>query len=182
MQFFHWWDQLLVRLSVRFGGAKPKELERFLKFATVGVVGAIIDFGVLNLLQTTLLTPVDPHLTLKVASATGVAFVSAVSSNFVWNRYWTYPDSRSHSLQQQLIQFFVVSAAGLVFRLVWVRGLFEPFGNTGVDVLSFLGLGHSMTETAQSQLGTNIAQFFAVWIVMVWNFFANRYWTYNDVE
>ena len=39
-----------------------------------------------------------------------------------------------------------------------------------------------MDAAATKQLGTNIAQFFAIWIVMVWNFFVNRYWTYNDVE
>jgi len=105
-----------------------------------------------------------------------------VASNFVWNRYWTYPDSRSRALHAQIVQFFVVSFVGLAFRLVWVQGLFGPFGSFGVDALDFLGLGHTFTETAQSQLGTNIAQFFAVWIVLVWNFFANRYWTYNDVE
>ncbi len=31
-------------------------------------------------------------------------------------------------------------------------------------------------------LGDNLAVAFAVGIVMFWNFFINRYWTYNDVE
>lgn len=181
-RLFLWWDHLLCALAQRFGGKHPKELERFLKFATVGVIGAVIDFGVLNLLQVTALKPVEPHLSLKVALATGIAFVSAVSSNFVWNRYWTYPDSRTRSVHKQLVQFFVVSVAGLAFRLVWVRLLFTPFGSIGVDALVGLGVIDSMTQEATKRLGTNIAQFWAVWIVMIWNFFANRYWTYNDVE
>jgi putative flippase GtrA len=138
---------------------------------------------VLNLLQATVLRPSDPNQELKVAMATGFAFTSAVISNFIWNRYWTYPDSRSRSIRRQLVQFFIVNALGLVFRLWFVKTLFEPFGDMGVDALQAIGmLGDSVTEAATSQLGTNIAQFFAVWIVMIWNFFVNRYWTYNDVE
>lgn len=179
---FNLWSQMILKISIRFGDEKAKEVERFLKFATVGIIGAIIDFGMLNLLQATILHPVEPSITLKVGLATGIAFTSAVSSNFVWNRYWTYPDSRSRSLREQVGQFFLVSIAGLLFRLVWVRMLYGPFGDLGVDMLKALGTAASFEDAATRRLGTNIAQFFAVWIVMVWNFLANRYWTYNDVE
>jgi putative flippase GtrA len=179
---FNLLNQIILKISLRYGGAQAKEVERFLKFAMVGVVGAVIDFGVLNLLQTTVLSPVEPHLSFKVALATGTAFTSAVTSNFIWNRYWTYPDSRSRSIHQQLVQFFIVNVAGLGFRLIWVRGLFGPFGDIGSSMLQTLGAVESIDVTATKQLGTNIAQFFAIWIVMIWNFFVNRYWTYNDVE
>lgn len=179
---FAWWNQVIARVSQRAGAGRAREVERFLKFATVGVLGAIIDFGMLNLLQATILRPTEPNATLKVALATGTAFVTAVSSNFIWNRYWTYPDSRTRSVRRQWVQFFIISILGLAFRLVWVRTLYGPFGTIGVDVLGGLGLIGTLEETATRQLGTNIAQFFAIWIVMVWNFFANRHWTYNDVE
>ncbi len=179
---FTWLNQMILGISLRVGGAKAKEVERFLKFAAVGIVGAVIDFGVLNLLQTTILRPEDSNVTAKVALATGTAFISAVCSNFVWNRYWTYPDSRTRSIRQQWTLFFVVSLAGLIFRLLWVRLLFSPFGDIGTDALQSLGAVANITETGTTRLGTNIAQFFAVWIVMIWNFFVNRYWTYNDVE
>lgn len=176
------WNQIILKIAARSGGSKAKEVERFLKFATVGIIGAIIDFGVLNLLQTTVLAPNEPSVSLKVAIATGAAFVSAVSSNFVWNRYWTYPDSRTRPIQQQWFQFFLVSLAGLLFRLVWVRTLYTPLGNFGLDVLKAANVVESMDATDIKRLGTNFAQFFSVWIVMVWNFFVNRYWTYNDVD
>ncbi len=179
---FNLWNQFILKLSLRVGGKRAKEVERFLKFATVGILGAIIDFAALNLLQATILRPVEPHLTLKVALATGTAFTTAVSSNFIWNRYWTYPDSRSRHIRQQLIQFFMVNMAGLVFRLIWVRLLFHPLGDLGTDILRTLGAVELLDAAATKQLGTNFAQFFAIWIVMVWNFFVNRYWTYNDVE
>jgi putative flippase GtrA len=176
-------NQFIERVSLRFGGAKPKELERFLKFAIVGIIGAVVDFGVLNVLQATILHPDEPNVQLKVALATGTAFTSAVISNFIWNRYWTYPDSRSRPIQQQLVQFFIVNAIGLAFRLWFVKTLFAPLGDVGVDVVHGLGLTKgAFSDASRSRLGTNIAQFFAVWIVMLWNFFVNRYWTYNDVE
>ena len=179
---FNLWNQIILKISARLGGAKAKEYERFLKFATVGIIGAFIDFGVLNLLQATLLRPSGTQVALKVAVATSIAFTSAVISNFIWNRYWTYPDSRSRAIHHQVTQFFIINTIGLFFRLVWVKTLYTPFGNVGVDILRAFGLISSFADTATRRLGTNIAQFFAVWIVMVWNFFANRYWTYNDVE
>lgn len=175
-------NSLIARLSLRFGG-KAKEVERFIKFAIVGIIGAVVDFGTLNVLQATILRPEQPHLDTKVALATGTAFTAAVISNFIWNRYWTYPDSRSRRIRHQLLLFFMVNAIGVAFRLWFVHLLYEPMGAAGVDALSSLNmLSGEMSSAAQSQLGTNIAQFFAVWIVMVWNFFVNRYWTYNDVE
>lgn len=175
-------NSLIARVSLRFGN-RAKEVERFIKFAIVGIIGAVVDFGTLNVLQATVLRPVDPHLETKVALATGIAFSAAVTSNFTWNRYWTYPDSRSRRIRYQLVQFFIVNALGMAFRLWFVHTLFVPMGHAGYDVLRALGLlENELSQAAQSQLGTNIAQFFAVWIVMLWNFFVNRYWTYNDVE
>jgi putative flippase GtrA len=179
---FTFLNQSIVRFSQRFG-EKSKEVERFLKFAVVGAIGAVVDFGVLNVLQATILHPEAPDVQMKVAMATGLAFTSAVISNFIWNRYWTYPDSRTRSIRRQLVQFFIVNAIGMAFRLWFVKTLFGPLGEIGADTLEGLGLAsESMSDASVSRLGTNFAQFFAVWIVMAWNFFVNRYWTYNDVE
>jgi putative flippase GtrA len=169
-------DRLILLVAARFGG-QAKEVERFLKFAVVGTIGAIVDFGVLNVLQATLLTPVGEFETLHVRLSTGFAFTAAVISNFIWNRYWTYPDSRSRPIRVQLGQFFVVNTAGLVFRLLFVGALYQPMGEAAFD---FIG-GNPSLE-AMNQLGTNLAQAIAVIIVLFWNFFVNRYWTYSDVD
>jgi putative flippase GtrA len=169
-------DRLILLVASRFG-AQAKEVERFLKFAIVGTIGAIVDFGVLNVLQTTLLTPVGEFETLHVRLSTGIAFSAAVTSNFIWNRYWTYPDSRSRTISVQLVQFFIVNTVGLVFRLIFVGAFYQPMGEAAYD---FIG-GNPSLETL-NQLGTNIAQAIAVIIVLFWNFFVNRYWTYNDVD
>ena len=86
----------------------PRERTRFLKFAVVGIVGAVVDFGAFNLFTSLL------GMTAVLASV--LSFIAAIISNFTWNRYWTYPDSRSKPIAQQLTQFSVVSVIGLVIR------------------------------------------------------------------
>lgn len=146
----------------------PVERTRFLKFALVGLIGAIIDFTIFNLVSN--FTP----LSAVVASA--ISFVAAVVSNFLWNRFWTYPDSRLKTFANQLSQFIVVSVIGLLIRVI----LFTPIENLILDVITrFIKSGFFLTPQF---LGHNITLAFLILIVMLWNFFANRYWTYNDVK
>jgi putative flippase GtrA len=100
--------------------------------------------------------------------------VLAICSNFVWNRYWTYPDSRSKPIAHQFVQFFIVNVLGIVIRLPIIALTRNPFGKLVEDLFSL------KTATAQT-LGNNVALAVAVIIVMFWNFFVNRFWTYSDV-
>jgi putative flippase GtrA len=142
------------------------ELERFAKFMVVGVIGAVVDFGTYNLLNE--LANLPPEV-----SGT-ISFVLAICSNFIWNRFWTYPDSRSKPISYQFVQFFVVNVLGIVIRLPIIALTRNPFGRMA-ELL--FGLE---TATART-LGNNIALAVAVVIVMFWNFFVNRFWTYSDV-
>ncbi|TLN28553.1 GtrA family protein, partial [bacterium] len=85
-----------------------KERSRFLKFAMVGIFGAVVDFGIFNLLSAGFAIP--------ALWASVTSFIAAVISNFIWNRYWTYPDSRSKPISHQLTQFILVSLIGLAIR------------------------------------------------------------------
>jgi len=144
-----------------------KEQVRFLKFATVGAIGAVIDFAVMNLMT---------HLfDMKLVYAGTISFICAVISNFTLNRYWTYPDSRSRHILHQLSMFFIVNAAGIGIRL--------PILHFGEPLLTstFRQTAHVHTATAQF-LAKNAALALAIGLVMIWNFFINRYWTYNDID
>lgn len=172
-------DLPIQAVSRRVGGAKAKEVERFLKFAIVGVIGAIVDFGTLNLLLHSVLPATDGQgntLDLNVALATTVAFVAAVASNFIWNRIWTYPDSRTRSLRRQLGLFAFISFVGWLARLIWIKTAFSLFAD--MIVASNPSIDHHQAAI----IGTNVAQLIAVGVVMIWNFVANRLWTYNDVQ
>lgn len=145
-----------------------KERVRFLKFAMVGVIGAVIDFGIFNLLSAAFKVP--------AVWASTTSFVAAVISNFVWNRYWTYPDSRTKKIGHQLTQFIMVSLIGLAIRIILVALLEKPFVNLADQLLPPTFFLTPVT------VGHNLMLAFAVLVVMMWNFIANRYWTYNDVS
>ncbi len=169
-------DGFIRRISIRFGGNKAKEVERFLKFAIVGTIGAVIDLGLTNVLLQFIFHP-QAGDDRPVQIATAIGFVTAVVSNFIFNRYWTYPDSRSRAIATQLTQFFVVNAVGLGIRELVVTLLNTPFATLVKGVL-----GTRIAPDAQLRLGANMAIMVALVIVMLWNFFVNRYWTYNDVD
>lgn len=171
-------DKLIVALSLKIGRGQAKEVERFIKFAFVGTLGFIIDIGTVILLQNTILPPESDR---QVLLANSIAFVLAVCSNFIWNRFWTYPDSRSYSIRRQLAQFGIVSVIGLIIRNVWISSAYEVLGQLSTSALQGTLSDYAPTMIDQNKLGATIALIFGVLIVMIWNFAANRLWTYNDV-
>ncbi|MCA9903210.1 MAG: GtrA family protein [Anaerolineae bacterium] len=180
-------DAPILALANRIGGeAKAKEVERFLKFAVVGAVGAVIDFGTLFVLQRTILVPTLQEPDWNVTIAQTIAFVAAVISNFIWNRYWTYPDSRSRSIRRQLVQFGFISLVGWIGRTIWITAAHQPVGEFITPILqpiiSSFDSGFTPTGEDVARFGTMACWFVGVIIVMIWNFFVNRYWTYNDVD
>mgnify|MGYP001765927408 CR=1 FL=1 len=145
-----------------------QERTRFLRFAVVGIIGALVDFGTENSLHR--------FFGIDYVVAGGISFVCAILSNFLWNRYWTYPDSRSKPISHQLTMFFIVNVAGLIIRLPLLHFL-EPIMTGWIS-----SLPTSLWVLPPDVLGENITLAIAVIIVMFWNFFVNRYWTYNDVS
>ncbi len=146
----------------------PRERTRFFRFLVVGTVGAAVDFGIENLLHRFFGVP--------YVWAGTISFICAILSNFFWNRYWTYPDSRSKPLVGQLVQFFLVNVTGLVIRIPILRFL-EP-----VITRLFLRIPVKYLFLPPDAMGENVTLAIAVGIVLFWNFYINRYWTYSDVE
>jgi putative flippase GtrA len=152
---------LFVQIAGRFG-INPKEAERFSKFLVVGTIGAVVDFGTL-----TLLIELAGFPTLV---ANTISFSAAVVSNFTFNRYWTYPDSRNKPITSQLGQFALVSIIGLIINNTILILLEGPFDRLLAVNESLAGYGYLP------------AKVIATVVVLFWNFFVNRYWTYNDVD
>ncbi len=145
----------------------PVERTRFLKFMAVGAFGALVDFGIANLLS--------HFFNFVLVLAGTISFTCAVLSNFIWNRYWTYPESRSRPLSHQLGMFALVNFAGVLIRIPILHFLEAPLR----DLIATNGIVPSLTPEF---LARNLTLAVAVGIVMLWNFFVNRYWTYNDVD
>jgi putative flippase GtrA len=127
---------------------RPKEFERFLKFATVGVIGMVIDFSVLNLMHL--------KVGLPLGSANAISFSIAVLSNFTWNRLWTFPESG---------QFALVNVIGLA-----------------INTALLLGLDKLLSGFIAEPWSYNLAKAFAIGVVLFWNFFVNRLWTYKGIQ
>jgi putative flippase GtrA len=143
----------------------PIERTRFLKFMVVGAFGAVVDFGIANVLA---------HFGMPLVYAGTISFTCAVVSNFIWNRFWTYPDSRSRPLHHQLGMFFLVNIVGVGIRIP-ILHFVEPV------LREFFHNENFSASLTPEFIARNVTLAIAVGIVMLWNFFVNRYWTYNDV-
>ncbi len=156
-----------------------KEFKRFGKFLVVGVTGFVVDFGIFNLL----LRALNFHPVLAQA----ISFTSAATNNFTWNRYWTYPDSRSKPILRQFGMFFTLSFIGLVIRSI-IFALLQAPAQAVVDSIQygpFAGLLNFAVNTLHltlEQISANLALAVAVFIMLFWNFFSNRFITYGDVK
>jgi len=144
-----------------------KERERFLKFAAVGALGALIDFAVMNMLT--------QGAGMPLVLAGTISLICAVLNNFFWNRYWTYPDSRSRPFTHQLSMFFAVNIAGVAIRIPILHFIELPL----IRVMERMNFRAPLSPEF---LAKNLTLALAVGIVMLWNYFVNRYWTYNDVD
>jgi putative flippase GtrA len=145
----------------------PIERSRFLKFMAVGAFGAALDFGIANLLT--------HFLNLALVFAGTISLGCAIVSNFLWNRYWTYPDSRSRPLGHQLGMFTMVNVAGVVIRIPILHFL-EPI------LLDWIRASPRLLAVSPVFAARNATLAVAIGIVMLWNFYVNRHWTYNDID
>jgi len=156
-----------------------KEFKRFTKFLVVGITGFIVDFGIFNLLLRA--------LNFQPVLAQAISFTLAAINNFIWNRYWTYPDSRSKPILRQFGMFFLLSVIGLAIRTP-IFSLMNGPATAIVNSLAygpFAGLLDFAVNTLHltlEQIAYNLALAIAVLVVLSWNFFANRFITYSDVK
>lgn len=132
---------------VRGGMRRAGNWLQLLRFALVGASGYVVNLAVFSVVVTGL---DGGHR----AGAT-LAFVVAVSNNFLWNRSWTFRTRGDGRLHGQALRFLVVSVAGFLVNLV---------------VLELLVVVMDMPELA--------AQAIAVAVVMPLNFLGNRLWTF----
>jgi dolichol-phosphate mannosyltransferase len=134
--------------AYRLGAAarRPASWWQLGKFGLVGGSGYLLNLGVFALLSGNF----GLH---HVAAAIG-AFCVAVTSNFFWNRHWTFAAGHGHA-GFQAARFFAVSIGALLINLV---------------VLEVLVAGAEMGDLA--------AQAIAVAVAMPFNFLGNKLWTF----
>jgi putative flippase GtrA len=145
-----------------------KEAGRFFRFAIVGAIGTVVDFGIFNILS--------GLFSMPVVWASAISFTCAVINNFLLNRIWTYPDSRSKSIFSQIIQFALISIIGMGIRVATINPLSRFLTQVSYSIFP------SSFALKPEFIGKNAALAAIIGVVLIWNYFANRFWTYSDVK
>ena len=115
------------------------------KFCAVGAVGYLVNLAVYAALL---------HEGLHYLLAATCSFLVAVTSNYTWNRLWTFRDRRG-GVAAQGMRFFVVSLASLGANLAVLH------------VLITIGAGKL------------VGQAIAIVLVTPLNFVGNRLWSFR---
>lgn len=131
-----------------------KELTRFARFLTVGALGTFLDFGLLAVLKA---------IGLPTLPANSLSFTVGVVNNFTLNSRWTFADRRAGNWRAQFVQFLLVSLVGLAINNAIVILLEAPLG-------AWIG---------DATWGYAPAKVIATSVVVFWNYFANRNWTFR---
>jgi len=164
----------LISKLTHLAKERRADVVRFLKFSVVGVVGTAIDFGIFNLLHNVLGW-------YRVLSNT-FSVTTAIVNNYLWNLYWVYPETRGRQNAKTFIQFVIVSISAWALNtgILWSseRWLFGTHGLFS----GLVGAAAQMVSTEHEVLSSNAAKVLATGIVLFWNFFANRLWTFGDVD
>lgn len=158
----------MIDTITQFRQAHPKEFTRFIKFAIVGAIGAVIDFTLLNVslyvIEDVLGWNLLPAINGNLLLANTISVSAAILSNFTWNRLWTFPESRSRKKRRQLPKFALVNFIGLI-----------------INNLIVVGLDALLINYIDEPWSYNIAKAVAIVIVLFWNFGVNRLWTYRGL-
>ena len=108
------------------------------KFATVGGVAFLVDFGIYNYAVTTLHTE---ELTAKT-----IATVIAATIAFIGNRFWTWRHRKRTNPIREYSLFFFFNAVGLAIGV-------------GCLAISHYGLGSVWPDVFQTLIADNIASY-----------------------
>jgi len=157
-----------------------KDVRQFAKFVIVGFTSMVVNFTFLNLLY------YKAHI-LLLASVT-LAFVLSVCNGFIWNRRWTFKEARLHAAHEQYVRFLAVNIVGWFLNtsiMVVIISHFASHGTGGIfgDIDGFKRIAMAVISgTGKHQyppLLVNGSQLAAAGVVVFWNFFANRRWTFK---
>jgi putative flippase GtrA len=110
--------QLGLHVRVRHGLRRPHNWMQLVRFTCVGASGYVVNLAVFA---------ASVHLLgIDYRVAAVLAFLVAVTNNFLFNRHWTF-DARSGHAGFQAARFFAVSLAAFGFNLVVLLLLVDAF-------------------------------------------------------
>ena len=126
--------------------SRPENWIQLLKFSAVGLSGFAVNLAVYSVLLR--------RVGLHYLPAAICSFAVAVTNNYLWNRLWTFRETRG-DLYHQGVRFLVVSLIALALNLGILRVLVE-FGANKI-----------------------VAQAIAIILVTPFSFSVNKLWSFR---
>lgn len=127
----------------------------FLKFCLVGTLNTLIDVGLLQLLL--VVSGIDPHTSPLLFVFVMIAFFAAVLNGFILNKLWTFRLRTRKNTTRQFIKFLITNLVGLGLTMLLMFVL--------VQLLHLIPFVAKLCTSA---------------LVLVWNFFATKHWTFRE--
>lgn len=121
-------------------------IEKLIRFGVVGLTGVVIDFAITWLFK--------ERLKVNKFISNGIGFTIAASSNYLFNRIWTFESTDPH-IANQYFTFLLISITGLAINTLLLYLL------TNKKVAFYL------------------AKLIAIAVVTLWNFFMNYFITFS---
>jgi putative flippase GtrA len=154
---------------------------QFIKFCLVGTISTAINVKLFSVLMAQGLGVNLSHI---------CAFSLAVTNGFILNRAWTFRQSRTHRMERQYLMFVVVNLVGLalswsVMRLVgawlihWDVSHAWLLQSAPARFLAGLLNARSEAGVEAARLAYSIGELAATPLCAVWNFSANKLWTFG---
>lgn len=158
-------------------------VRQFVKFCIVGGISTVIDLGlhwilmfgvtirgellshlvgaqVWHLLHPEVF-PTDKDLTNSSFAVLKIVPVGlAILNSFFWNRKWTFRVLGNEAVHKQVIKFYTIALIGMVLNVIISTGVYN------------LNPGHPKQSWA-------IASLVAMVVVVFWNFFGQKLWTFR---
>jgi putative flippase GtrA len=134
------------------------DVRQFVKFCIVGITSFTIDAGISALLIF--------KFNLWWVLAKTISFTLAVTNGFFWNRLWTFRAVGHRRKREQYAMFFSVNVVGYLL-------------NIGIMKCVFWAMTGELRGQHPTKPQFAIATLLATAVVVFWNFFANRHWTFK---
>jgi putative flippase GtrA len=132
--------------------SRPRLRGQVARFAVVGALNTVVDYGLFNLLGYGL------HMHLVVAQAIGVA--AGIANSFLWNKMWTFRSRGWGQWRRELGGFLLVSGIGFAINVGGFALLHSTFG-------------------ASSWVIGNLEKASTTLLSMTWNFIGYRFFAFR---
>ena len=139
---------------------KGEGIIQFIKFGLVGVSNTAVDWLVFFILVNTVILSTEAE-----PAAKAIAFVVAVINSFIWNTVWTFKKEYKESVGKE--------NKAKKNRVIFLRFVAVSLIGWGINYMAFK---YTRFNLDQGQIVALVA---ASAGATLWNFFANKFWTYK---